>query len=38
MVSSYLDKNSLALFYCLVPKPVTSLSVSDVSTTTITVN
>ena len=38
MVSSYLDKNSLALFYCLVPKPVTSLSVSDVSNITITVN
>ena len=26
------------LFYCLVPLPVTSLSVTDVSTTTITVN
>ena len=27
----------MTLFYCLVPTPVTSLSVSDVSTTTITV-
>ena len=38
MVSSYLDKDSLTLFDCLVPTPVTSLSVSDVSTTTITIN
>ena len=28
----------MTLFDCLVPTPVTSLSVSDVSTTTITVN
>ena len=28
----------MTLLHCLVPKPVTSLSVSDVSTTTITVN
>ena len=38
MVSSYLDKDSLTLFHRLVPIPVTSLSVTDVSTTTITVN
>ena len=38
MVSSYLNKDSLILFHCLVPIPVTSLSVTDVSTTTITVN
>ena len=38
MVSSYLNKDSLTLFHCLVPIPVTSLSVTDVSTTTITVN
>ena len=28
----------MTLFHCLVPTPVTGLSVSDVSTTTITVN
>ena len=38
MVSSYLEKNYLALFRCLVPTPVTSLSVTDISTITITVN
>ena len=38
MVSSYLDKNNLTLLYCLVPTPVTSLLVTDVSTNTITVN
>ena len=31
-------KHSLILVHCLVPTPVTSLSVTDVSTTTITVN
>ena len=38
MVSSYLYLNNLTLFYCLVPTPVTSVSVTDVSYTTITVN
>ena len=38
MVSSYLDKHNLNLFCYLVPTPVTSLSMTDVSTTTITVN
>ena len=38
MVSSYLYKYNETLFHCLVPTPVTSLSVSDVSTTIITVN
>ena len=28
----------MTLFHCLVPTPVTSLSVTDISTTTITVN
>ena len=36
MVSSYLDKKTL--LYCVVPTPVTSLLVTDVSTTTISVN
>ena len=34
----YLDKNNLTLLYCLVPTPVTSLLVTDVSTNTTTVN
>ena len=38
MVSSYLNKDRLTLFHRLVPLPATSLSVTDVSTTTITVN
>ena len=38
MVSSYLDKNNLTLLYCLIPIPVTSLLVTDVSTNTTTVN
>ena len=38
MVSSYLNKDSLTLFHCVVPIPVTSLSVTDISDTTITVN
>ena len=38
MVSSYLNKDSLTLIHCLVPIAVTSLSMTDVLTTTITVN
>ena len=38
MVSSYFYKHNVTLFHCLVPTPVTSLSVSDVSITTITIN
>ena len=38
MVSSYLNKDSLTLFHCVVPIPVTSLSVTDISDTTITMN
>ena len=37
-MSSYLDKHNLILVHCVVPTPVTSLSVTDVSNTTITVN
>ena len=36
MVSSYLDK--ITLLRCIVPTPVTNLSVTDASNTTITVN
>ena len=38
MVSSYLDEHNVILFLCLVPTPVTSLSVTDVLTIAITVN
>ena len=38
MVSPYLDEHNVILFLCLVPTPATRLSVTDVSTTTITVN
>ena len=38
MVSWYLYKHNVTLFDCLVPTPVTNLSVSDISTTTIRVN
>ena len=38
MVSSYFDKDHLTSFPFVVPTPVTSLLVTNVSTTTITVN
>ena len=37
MVSCYLYKHNVTLFDCLVPTPVTNLSVSNISTTTIRV-